>query len=59
MVLSAIALLSSLGILIATSVWSHSSGARLLTRVDMAHRQALLVTRLEADIMAHASSTRT
>ncbi|WP_246524678.1 sensor histidine kinase [Sphingobium phenoxybenzoativorans] len=52
MVLSAIALLSSLGILIATSVWSHSSGARLLARVDMAHRQALLVTRLEADIMA-------
>lgn len=51
-VLSAIALLSSLGILIATSVWSNVSGARLLARVDMAHRQALLVTRLEADIVA-------
>lgn len=48
----AMTLLASLAILIATTLWSHALSTRLLARVDMAHRQALLVTRLEADIVA-------
>lgn len=52
MMLSAMALLASLAVLVAMSLWSHAVGAKLMARMDMAHRQALLVARLEADILA-------
>ena len=51
-IVGAMTLLTSLAILIATTLWSQASSARLLARVNMAQRQALLVTRLEADIVA-------
>lgn len=55
----ALALTLSLGILIATSIWHHRLASRLLSRIEMAQHQALLVTRLEADIVAGQLAART
>lgn len=52
MSIGALALLASLAILIATSLWHHRLASRLLDRLEMAQHQALLVTRLEADLAA-------
>ena len=52
MALSAVALLAALAALIGALVWSQAMSQRFFARADMAHRQALLVTRLEADLAA-------
>ena len=58
MVAGALALILSLAVLIATSIWHHRLAARLLSRIEMAQHQALLVTRLEADIVARQLADR-
>ena len=58
MVAGALALILSLAVLIATSIWHHRLAVRSLSRIEMAQHQALLVTRLEADIVARQLADR-
>jgi len=53
-VVSAAAIILSLAVLIGASFFSDAIQSRYLARAEMAHRQALLVTRLEADIVARS-----
>ncbi len=58
MVAGALALTLSLAVLITTSIWHHRLAARSLSRIEMAQHQALLVTRLETDIVARQLADR-
>lgn len=55
---SALALIMSLAMLIGTSLWHHRFASLLLSRIEMAHYQAMLVTRLETDILARRLGDR-